>query len=267
MIEALKGHWPEYLIEAGGLGVFMISAGLFATFLEHPDSPVRQSIADPFLRRIPMGLAMGLTAVAIIYSPFGKQSGAHINPAVTLTFYRLGKIEKWDAVFYIIAQVTGAVFGILIASLILGVALSHPNVNYVITVPGSKGEIAAFAGEFFLAFVLMLMILIITNNKKIASLTGIVAGTLLALYIIFEAPISGMSINPARSLGSAVFANVWTAFWIYILAPITGMFIASFVYTGFFGLKSVKCAKLHHQNDKRCIFKQCGYKNEKVEST
>jgi len=261
MIEALKSHWPEYLIEAGGLGLFMISAALFATVLEHPDSPIRQSIADPFLRRIPMGLAMGLTAIAIIYSPFGKQSGAHINPAVTLTFYRLGKIEKWDAVFYITAQIVGGITGILIASLILGIALSDPNVNYVVTVPGSSGEIGAFFCEFFLAFVLMMMILVITNRKKIASLTGLLAGTLVAIYIIFEAPISGMSINPARSLSSAIPSNTWTSFWIYIIAPIFGMFVAAEVYTRVFGSKNVKCAKLHHQNDKRCIFR-CGYKKE-----
>ena len=102
MLEAVKRHWPEYLMEAWGLGLFMVSAAVFGTLIEHPASPVREVIADPFLRRIPMGIAMGLTAMGIIYSPWGQQSGAHLNPAVTLTFFRLGKIEPPDALFYVI---------------------------------------------------------------------------------------------------------------------------------------------------------------------
>src|SRR5262245_24900971 len=101
---ALGRHWPEYLIEAAGLGLFMVSACLFTALLEHPSSPVRQTVMAPMLRRIPMGLAMGLTAVAIVYSPFGQRSGAHLNPALTLTFWRLGKVKPWDAAFYVAAQ-------------------------------------------------------------------------------------------------------------------------------------------------------------------
>ena len=91
-LTAVLQHWPEYLIEALGLGLFMLSACLFVTLLEHPNSPVRQTVTDPFVRRIPMGLAMGLTAVGLIYSPWGQRSGAHLNPSVTLTFWRLGKV-------------------------------------------------------------------------------------------------------------------------------------------------------------------------------
>ena len=91
-------HWPEYLLEAAGLGLFMISACLVTVLLEYPSSPVRQALPDPWVRRLLIGIAMGLTAISLIYSPLGKRSGAHLNPAVTLTFLRLGKIEPWDAV-------------------------------------------------------------------------------------------------------------------------------------------------------------------------
>src|SRR4051794_10239121 len=100
MFRALHRHWPEYLMEAAGLGLFMVSAGLFGTLLGHPESPAVRAITDPLPRRVLMGLAMGLTAVGIIYSPWGKQSGAHLNPATTLMFWRLGKVAGWDAVFY-----------------------------------------------------------------------------------------------------------------------------------------------------------------------
>ena len=116
---ALRTHWPEYLMEAGLLGAFMVSACLFGVLYEFPHSPVRQAISSAFLRRVLMGASMGLTAIAIIYSPWGKQSGAHINPSVTFTFFRLGKIKSQDAIFYIGAQFVGsslvaALFSILI---------------------------------------------------------------------------------------------------------------------------------------------------------
>jgi aquaporin Z len=120
MQDALRQHWPEYMMVAAGLGLFMVSACGFGTLLESPLSPVRQAIADPLLRRFLMGLAMALTAVSLIYSPWGKQSGAHFNPAVTLTFLRLGKVPSWDALFYVLAQFVGGVTGVLIAVMVLG---------------------------------------------------------------------------------------------------------------------------------------------------
>ena len=79
MLTALRSHWPEYLMEAAGLGLFLVSAGLFGTLLEYPQSSVHRAVPDPLHRRMLMGLAMGLTAVAILYSPWGKQSGAPIS--------------------------------------------------------------------------------------------------------------------------------------------------------------------------------------------
>lgn len=120
MLHSLRNHWPEYLMEAFGLGLFMVSAGLFGTLLEYPLSPVHRAIGDPLLRRALMGLAMGLTAMGIIYSPWGQQSGAHINPAATLTFLRLGKVAPWDAFFYVVAQLSGGLYGVLLVGGLLG---------------------------------------------------------------------------------------------------------------------------------------------------
>lgn len=119
MVRALRTHWPEYLMEAAGLAAFMVSAGLFATLLEDPESPAHQALASPLLRRALMGLAMGLTAVAIIYSPWGKQSGAHLNPALTLTFWRLGKVAPADACGYVAAQFLGSMFGVYLVCALL----------------------------------------------------------------------------------------------------------------------------------------------------
>jgi aquaporin Z len=267
MVEALRRHWPEYLIEAAGLGVFMISACLFATLLEHPGSLVRQRLPDPLFRRALMGLAMGATAVAVIYSRWGKRSGAHINPAVTLTFFRLGKVRPWDAVFYMGAQFTGAVLGVMLAAVLLRESLAEPGVGYVVTRPGSAGPLVAFGAELLISFVLMLVILIVSNGPdRVARWTGLLAGTLVALYITVEAPLSGMSLNPARSIGSALPAGVFSDLWIYFTAPPLGMLLAAQVYLLRAGARRVHCAKLHHQNDERCIFCGCGMPKEWAET-
>ena len=139
MVDALRRHWPEYLMEAWGLGTFMVSAGLFATLLWYPGSPLAQALPDGMARRALMGLAMGLTAIGIIYSPWGQRSGAHINPAVTLTFWRLGKVATWDAIFYIAAQFIGGLLGVLAVLALLGLAFADPPVSYVATLPGPDG--------------------------------------------------------------------------------------------------------------------------------
>jgi aquaporin Z len=256
MTDALKRHWPEYLIEAAGLGLFMISAFGFATLLEHPASPVHQALPNPLLRRFLMGLAMGITAVSIIYSPRGKKSGAHINPSTTLTFYRLGKVTKWDAIFYIAAQFIGGMIGSALASLALATWVAHPAAHYVITAPGNAGIGVAFIAEAVIAFILMTVILHVSNNPRLHKLTGLWAGALVATYITLEAPISGMSMNPARTFASAVPAHHWVAVWIYFTAPLIGMLAAAEIYVRTRGASSVGCAKLHHENPKRCIF--CG---------
>jgi len=258
LLEALRRHWPEYLMEAAGLGLFMISAAVFATVLEYPGSPLHKAIPDPLVRRALMGLAMGLTAIGIIYSPWGKQSGAHINPAVTMTFFRLGKIEPSDALFYVMAQFAGGIAGVLLAEAALGMVIADPSVNYVVTVPGPGGPTVAFAAEVVISFGLMLTVLIASNNLKLGRFTGLFAGALVATYITVEAPLSGMSMNPARTFGSAMPSQVWTALWVYFTAPILGMLLAAESYLRLKGAREVFCAKLHHHNDKRCIFR-CGY--------
>lgn len=256
MTDALKDHWPEYLIEGACLALFMISAFSFGTLLEHPASPVHQAMASAAWRRLLMGLAMGSTAIAIIYSPWGKRSGAHINPSTTLTFFRLGKVAKWDTLFYIAAQFVGAALGALSAAWLLAPWPAHASVNYVVTVPGAAGQSVAFVAEIVIAFILMTTILHVSNNAKLHKLTGLCAGLLVAAYITIEAPISGMSMNPARSLASALAGNHWTALWVYFTAPLFGMLAAAEVYRRNQGAARIACAKLHHENRQRCIF--CG---------
>jgi aquaporin Z len=255
-LASLRAHWPEYFMEAGLLGAFMVSACVFGALYEFPASRVHQTIMSGFLRRVLMGMSMGLTAICIIYSPWGKQSGAHINPSVTLTFLRLGKIKFWDAIFYIAAQFAGAIIGVGFVAYFLHKQVADPAVRYVVTIPGPNGPWVALLAEFVIAFILMTVVLHISNHPRLDRYTGLFAGLLVATYITLEAPFSGMSMNPARTFGSGFSADIWSGLWIYLTAPPLGMLAAAEVYLWRKGRLAVKCCKLHHNNEKRCIF--CG---------
>ncbi len=255
-LASLRVHWPEYLMEAGLLGAFMVSACVFGVLYGFPGSPVRQAIPSEFLRNALGGLSMGLTALTIFYSPWGKQSGAHINPSVTLTFFRLGKIKFWDALFYIAAQFGGALLGVVLVARFLRQEVSNPAVRYVATTPGPRGPWIALIAEFVIAAGMMSAVLYFSNHHRLANYTGLFASILVATYITFESPLSGMSMNPARSFGSAFPSGIWDHFWIYLTAPLLGMLTASEFYLWRKGRQAVKCCKLHHDNEQRCIF--CG---------
>lgn len=228
MFEKLKDNWFNYAIEAWCLGTFMVSACMFGVLLFHSASPVAELSA--MSKNVLMGVAMGATAVGIIVSPWGKRSGAHFNPAVTLTFLRLGKIAGRDAFFYIISHFVGGFVGVLISWLILGDLLADSMVNFVATVPGGMGGTAAFVAEMLISFVMMLTILFASHSARFMHLTPLLAGALLAIYITFESPISGTSLNPARTFATAAISGNWTGWWIYFLAPPIAMLAAGEVF-------------------------------------
>lgn len=225
-----RPHWPEYLIEAAALGVFMISACVFTVLLEHPTSPAHQAIEDRFQRRLLMGLAMGVTASAIIHSPWGHRSGAHMNPALTITFWTLGKIAARDAFFYVLFQFAGGIAGVLLAALFIGPPLRHSAVNFAATVPGLPGEAVAFWSEATISALLLATALIVSRSNTLRPWMPVFAGVLVAAFITFEAPFSGMSMNPARTLASAIPSGEWHAIWIYFTAPPLGMLATAQVY-------------------------------------
>jgi aquaporin Z len=262
MIQSLKKHWQEYLIEAFGLGAFMIAAGVVATAIESEVSPIYHYISKSSIRRIPIGIAMGLTAIALIYSPWGRRSGAHFNPAVTLSFFRLGKLKGWDAFFYVLAQFLGGVIGVVLVATGLGMSFTEPPVSYIVTIPGQQGWAIAFLAELLMAFGLMFMVLLTANTNRLAKLTGVFAGILVAAYIILEAPVSGMSINPARTFASAFPSRIWTAFWIYYFAPPLGMLLASEIYLRLPKKSKTICGKLCPNSETPCIFKRCCFEEK-----
>jgi aquaporin Z len=247
-------HWAEYLCEAFGLGLFMFSAASFAVLLFHPRSPVPIRIPSMASRGALMGLAMGLTGLVNTYSPWGRRSGAHLNPALSLTFYRLGMLGGADLLGYVTGQFVGGVAGLGVARLAWHSLVRDPSVRFVVTVPGPQGVPAAFLAELCISAGLMMTVLMISNSHRWRRLTGVAAAALVTLYITFESPLSGMSMNPARTVASALWAHEYPALWLYFVAPLAGMLLAADCYLRLRGQARLFCAKLDHDPRFRCIF-------------
>jgi aquaporin Z len=256
VLQGLRDNWPEYLIEAWALGTFMVSAGAFTVLLDHPDFGVPSLVESAAARRALIGIAMGLTAIALIYSPWGRRSGAHMNPAVTLTFWWLGKVRGRDALWYAAAQFAGGVIGVLVVIAVFGARFAEPPVTFIATLP-ARGTFIAFALELLISCGLMATVLTFSTRARLAPHTGLAAGALVALYIALEAPYSGMSMNPARSFASAAPAGLWSGLWIYFTAPPVGMLAAALVHRRLARAPSSGCAKLRHDPAVRCI--HCGH--------
>jgi aquaporin Z len=249
--------WAEAAMEALGLFLFMVSAGVFGTLLESPSAPLHQAIPNPFARRALMGLAMGLTAVGLVYSPWGRRSGAHINPAFTTTMFRLGRVKGPVAAAYIVAQFLGGLCGVYLVAAVFGSAFLDPPVAGVATLPGPAGVAVAFLAELGISFALVSMVLALGRQARLAPYTGFFVGALVCLYITFEAPLSGMSMNPARTVASALPTATWRSAWIYFAAPLAGMLLAAEAHLRRLQAArahQIGCAKLSHSLP--CIFCQ-----------
>lgn len=230
MKASFKKNWIHYLQEAFGLAIFMTSACFFSALLGGNDASFHFAIHNNTLHNIVMGGLMGSTALFIFYSPFTAPSGSHINPAVTITFLRLNKMCKWDAMFYIIFQFIGGTIAVYLIAALLGNVLTTAPVNYATTVPGKSGVTAAAITEYIIAIIMMTMVLFTSQHQTLKKYTRIIASYFVCLNVIFAGPISGFGMNPARSFASAFPAHIYTAFWIYMLIPFAGMLSAAEIF-------------------------------------
>lgn len=260
-----RDRWAEYAIEAAGLGSFMISACVFSVLLFHPDSIVTGILPEPGIRRLLMGMAMGVTMAILVYSPFGKRSGAHLNPAVSLAFWQLGRLKAIDAICYIVFQTLGGLIGVLLSATLLGDRLADMNVHFAATVPGPYPIYLVWLAEFIMSAMMFATVLFIGGRKGWESRTGIVAAFLLASFIFFGSPVSGTSLNPSRSVATAALSGDWRGMAIYLTAPIAGMWLVAEFARRVRESLIIPCAKLNHSRRHRCIF--CGYRGPSAEKT
>ena len=252
-------HVREYGAEIAGT-MFMVLIGLSAVALNFgTGSPTAELIPNEAARRLLTGVTFAGAAAAVAYSPLGMRSGGHLNPAVTLAFHRLGKVSARDVIGYIGAQVAGASLGAVTAALIW--TNRAESVSLGVTGPGPAGRWAAFGVEVAMTFVLMTVILHVVYRVRVARLTPLVAGAVAALFVMLLAPVSGTSLNPARSAGPSVVLPRLTDLWIYLTAPTLGALAAAELFGRIRGRP--RCAKLvHPPRGRPCHFIGCAYRRE-----
>ncbi len=238
---------------------FMMAFGIGAVvLLWAPGSPVPR-IDSLRLRLFATGLLFATGGTLVVYSPLGRVSGGHLNPAVTFGFWRLRRIAAPDALVYVIAQVLGAILGVLVVARLSG-ALGV-SVELGATRPGSGVTIgSAIACEAAITGLLMFLILTCLNTPRFAPYTGIAAGSLVVMLVTIEAPITGTSLNPARSFAPALLTGRLDVVGLYLVAPPLGAWIAARLWRGrSVARHALICAKLYHAGPSPCHLPGCPY--------
>lgn len=205
-------------------------------------------IAGDHVGFLGIALAFGLTLLFLVYA-IGPISGCHVNPAVTIGLMVTGKIKPKDAVAYIIAQLIGGIIG---AAIIFGIVNGKPTYDNAVDGMGANGwgalspdgysMSAAFGAEVVLTFLLVFVVLAATDRIGTAALAGLAIGFTLTVCHLIGIPIDGTSVNPARSLGAAVFSggDALGQVWLFFVAPVIGGVIGALVYNVLFGRDPVK---------------------------
>lgn len=222
---------------------FLLLGGLSVViFMFGTGSLMEQIIPDVKVRQIITGFLFGSIGASIALSPIGKVSGAHINPAVTMVFWLFRKLESRLAVTYIVAQLTGAVIGCL-PLLIWG--QTGRSIEFGATTPGQGYSIlTALSGEVITTFTMVSLLIIFIGFRQIRQFTPLMFPILYGIMVPLEAAISGTSTNPARSLGPAVISGQWSGWWIYLIGPLAGAFLASLACS--FLARRITIAKLYY---------------------
>jgi aquaporin Z len=251
---SVKIPWTLFASEFIGTALLVLIGLSFVILDFGKGSFVLRLIPDAGIRRLITGFLFGSTGGLIAISWIGKESGAHINPAVTLSFFTQKKITFTHALGYIFAQLAGSIAGAL--PLLLW-ETAGSSVYYGATFPG-KGYTAltALSGEFLTTFAMVLLLFIFIGNKKLRNFTPLIFPVLYAIMVYAEAPISGTSTNPARTLGPAVISGYWSAWWIYWIGPAAGALAAVAVYNlRLFKKFEIEVAKLYHfELDRHGVF-------------
>ncbi|HUZ46155.1 MAG TPA: aquaporin [Terriglobia bacterium] len=251
----MKTLWTLFLSEFIGTAL-LVAVGLSAVILDFgKGSPVVALLPDPGLRRLITGFLFGTTGAAIVVSPVGKTSGAHINPVVTLAFWLKGKMTRPHALGYVVAQLAGGIVGAL---LLLAWGHMGASIDFGATFPGSGYTLLqATLGEVITTFGLIAGLFLFLGHSRLRAYTPLLFPFLYAVMVFLEAPVSGTSTNPARSVGPSVVAGDWHGWWIYWIGPLLGTLLAlAFGQFPFLRRFEAKVAKVYHfKHDPHGIFR------------
>jgi MIP family channel proteins len=198
--------------------------GTFFLVFIGPGSVMVDAYSGGAVGHVGVALAFAFVVIAMVFA-LGHLSGAHINPAVTIAFWSVGRFPAVEVVPYVLAQCAGATAASLALRAMLG-----PVGRLGATLPAVPMA-AAFGVEWLLSFALMFVIMAVATDDRVADgFAPLAVGLTVGFCALMAGPLTGASMNPARSLGPALVAGFWGAQWLYWLAPITGMLTAARVY-------------------------------------
>ena len=244
--------WQVFSSELIGTALLVLVGLSMVILMSGAGSPMLRFVPGEGARRLITGFLFGTTGALIALSPVGKESGAHINPVVTLGFWLMGKLDSRIALGYVLAQLAGAILGVLP---LLAWGSMGRSVAFGATLPGENYSVwAVLTGEVITTFALIAGLCVFLGFRKLRRYTPALFPFLYAIMVYLEAPISGTSTNPARTLGPAILSGEWRGWWIYWAGPLIGTFLAILVFS--FLAKRIEVAKLYHfESDRRRIFR------------
>ncbi len=255
-------HWAEYMAELVGTA-FNIFVGLSAVVFDFGQGlPMEHLIHNHSIRLLITGIIYSESGALFTILPLGKLSGAHINPSVTLAFWLHEKMHRQDAVGYIIAQFLGSTLGAILLVLVWGKYAT--SVYNGMTLPGAGYALwFVFLAEVFMTFLLVLSIFLFVSNHRLMRWTPLMTWLLVAAMVWLGAPISGTSLNSARSIGPALVTGLWRDQWLYCIAPPLGALLAVAIFRRLsMGKRDVLSGKLFHIPHYRSIFKNVRGSNQ-----
>lgn len=262
--KAQRFPWRLFLYELGGTAVLVLVGLSLVIVMFGTGSPMAQLIPSEGLRRLITGFLFGTTGAMIALSVVGKESGAHINPAVTMVFWVFRRLDSRTAGIYVLAQLAGGIIG---SVPLLAWGAMGRSVAFGATFPGAGYSTqAALLGEIVTTFTMVSLLCVFIGFRRLRPFTPAIFPPLYAIMVYLEALISGTSTNPARSLGPAIVSGQWQGWWIYWLGPLGGVFLASLACS--FLAKRITVAKLYHfDRDRDGLFRRMGSSNVAGAST
>jgi aquaporin Z len=247
--------WRIFLSELIGTALLVICGLSVVIFMWGSGSPMTRVLPGEGLRRLINGFLFGTIGALVALSPVGKESGAHINPVVTMGFWLMRKLDLRVALVYVLGQLAGACAGALP---LLAWGSMGRSVAFGATLPGAGfTTMTVLLGEVLTTFTMVALLVVFLGFREIRPFTPALFPPLYALMVWAEAPISGTSTNPARSLGPALISGEWQGWWIFWLGPLLGSLLALLACS--FLAKRIEVAKLYYfDSDRDGLFRRMG---------
>ena len=255
--------WPLMRAELAGTALLVLVGLSLVIVMFGAGSPVARIVPGEGVRRLITGFLFGTTGATIALSAVGKESGAHINPVVTMAFWLFRRLDSRIAIVYVFAQLAGAIIGSLP---LLAWGRMGRSLAFGATLPGDGySTLSVLMGEIITTFTMVSLLTVFIGFRRIRPFTPGIFPILYAIMVYLEAPVSGTSTNPARSLGPAVISGAWQGWWVYWIGPLIGAFLATLACS--FLAKRITVAKLYHfDSDRDGLFRRMSHSERTGES-